>query len=122
MSELGAIEQSKQELYALKDDTEKSAEKILSASESIMAIIAESSSIDENLREKLGEKVITILEACHFQDFCGQRVSKLIKNLDYIKDNVGEVSSRELSEYDKLLEGPQIEAANQDLADNLFNS
>lgn len=78
-----------------------------------------------------------VFEACAFQDITGQRVSKIVKSISYVEERVTalreirgddelekvELSVVELTEDEKLLNGPQSKnaAISQDEIDALFD-
>ena len=66
--------------------------------------------------------MITILENCHFQDFCGQRGTKVISYLNEIETNGADTELKEKEGDERLLNGPELDTANQDEIDKLFNS
>jgi len=72
------------------------------------------------IRDGISEYITRIFESCHFQDFSGQRATKIISNLDEIKAQTGPIEMKELSEEEALKQGPQIETANQADIDKLF--
>lgn len=108
------------EVEAIVRDTERCAGDIFEASEAIVEIIAEVE--NEQLRLAISDNITKIFEACHFQDFAGQRATKIIENINDVAGQVGDsVKLRELSEEESLKQGPQLEAASQEDIDKLFD-
>lgn len=81
------------ELDAVVEGTEAATEAILTAAESIDELAG-------NLSAALGEphsamasdiqdKIVEIFEACNFQDLTGQRITKVVKTLEFIEERVG---------------------------------
>ena len=93
------------------------------------------------LSEEILERVISIFEACNFQDLTGQRISKVMTTMKFIEQHINammdiwggvdaikahipaQVDSR--SDDDKLLNGPKLAGdvghASQDDIDALFD-
>ncbi len=113
------FEQTKSEVRAIVTDTERCANDIFEASESIMEQIAE---IDnEILRNSISDNVTRIFESCHFQDFAGQRATKIIENIDEVASKTGSIQKRKLSDEESLKQGPQLETATQADIDAMFD-
>lgn len=106
------------EVRAIVNDTEKCANNIFEAAESIVEQISEVE--DDTLREQISENVTKIFEACHFQDFAGQRATKILENLEEISSKTGSISKRQLSEEESLKQGPQLQDASQEDIDKMF--
>ena len=123
------------ELSSITELTEKSTEVILDKTEEIQNI----SNMIENpeIKEKIVNCTLTILEACNFQDVTGQRISKLITSLNEIETSINSIiktfgnendnqtsQNTKVSEDDKLLNGPQDQksAPSQKDIDDIFNS
>ena len=115
-----AIKASEQEINALIKDTEKCANNIFAAVENAQKISGKIT--DLNLQHQIQQQLTTILENCHFQDFCGQRGTKVISYLNEIKNNGADAILKEKEGDARLLNGPELDAANQDEIDKLFNS
>lgn len=115
-----AIKASEQEIKALIKDTEKCANNIFAAVESAQKKLK--SIADKKLQEQLQNELTTILENCHFQDFCGQRGTKVISYLNEIKANGADVKLKAKSGDARLLNGPELNTASQEDIDKLFNS
>ncbi len=93
------------------------------------------------LSEEIQERVVSIFEACNFQDLTGQRISKVMGTMKFIEQHINEmmniwggvdaikahappiVDTREGD--DKLLNGPKLDGdvghASQDDIDAMFN-
>ncbi len=132
------------ELDAVVHGTEGATENILSAAEFIdetaNTLSARLQGQDADLANDIQERVITIFEACNFQDLTGQRITKVVGTLRFIEDRIiqmmdiwGGIESfkeielvqRDAKEGDAaLLNGPSLESdvdvATQDDIDALF--
>lgn len=132
------------ELDAVVEGTEAATESILSAAESIDELAG-------NLSAALGEphsamasdiqdKIVEVFEACNFQDLTGQRITKVVRTLEFIEERVGSMmeiwggmesfkgvapSVDKPAGDEALLNGPALETdinvANQDDIDALFD-
>ena len=134
------------ELGAVVGGTEQATQQILEAAESIdqaaTAMIKVNSPDQQKvLSEEIQERVVSIFEACNFQDLTGQRISKVMNTMKFIEKHIIEmmdiwggvdaikahavpiVDTREGDA--KLLNGPKLEGdvghASQDDIDALFN-
>jgi chemotaxis protein CheZ len=134
------------ELGAVVGGTEQATQQILEATEAIdQAATALSKSISPDqqmlLSEEIQERVVSIFEACNFQDLTGQRISKVMTTMKFIEQHVNAmmdiwggvdaikvhatpiVDTREGDA--KLLNGPKLEGdaghASQDDIDALFD-
>lgn len=108
------------DLNALVTDSEKSANKILTAGENILSVLK--GVADKNATQVIANEVSKIFEACHFQDFTGQRATKLRKYFAEIHEHTGAIEQKEKSFDEFLKEGPQTVTANQEDIDKLFGS
>jgi len=79
------IPQAGLELDAVVEATESATDKIMGAAEIIMA---GDPSDPEAYSEMVNNKVIEIFEACSFQDITGQRISKVVKTLNLIDEQI----------------------------------
>lgn len=81
------------ELGAVVSGTEEATHSILAAAEEIDEMIrALSPSLDaegKQMTQRVSDKVITIFEACNFQDITGQRISKVVNSMKFIEERVG---------------------------------
>jgi chemotaxis protein CheZ len=134
------------ELGAVVGGTEQATQQILEATEAIdQAATALSKNISPEqqklLSEEIQERVVSIFEACNFQDLTGQRISKVMSTMKFIEQHINEmmniwggvdaikahappiVDTREGDA--KLLNGPKLDGdvghASQDDIDALFN-
>ena len=73
------------ELEAVVGDTEKATETIMSEAE---AVLCEDSTDYDEYRAAVEARMMTIIEACSFQDLTGQRVSKVVSSLKHIEERV----------------------------------
>jgi chemotaxis protein CheZ len=134
------------ELGAVVGGTEQATQQILEAAEAIdqaSSALAKVNSPDQQklLSEEIQERVISIFEACNFQDLTGQRISKVMSTMKFIEHHINammdiwggvdaikshvppHVDTREGD--DKLLNGPKLDGdvghASQDDIDALFD-
>ena len=134
------------ELGAVVGGTEQATQQILEAAEAIdQAATALSKNISPDqqklLSEEIQERVVSIFEACNFQDLTGQRISKVMSTMKFIEQHINEmmeiwggvdaikahappiVDTREGDA--KLLNGPKLDGdvghASQDDIDALFD-
>lgn len=118
MAEL--ISSSLKELKAALKETEKAANRIISAAESMQKDTAKLA--DKKLIEKINKSLIKIYENSDFHDLTGQRISKVIKNLEEIKTKTGNINPSKKSASQALMEGPQLKIVRQSDIDKLFES
>lgn len=132
------------ELDAVVEGTEAATESILSAAESIDELAgnlgAALSEPHSAMASDIQDKIVEIFEACNFQDLTGQRITKVVRTLEFVEERVGSMmeiwggmesfkdvaSSVSKPEGDAaLLNGPSLETdvdvANQDDIDALFD-
>jgi chemotaxis protein CheZ len=134
------------ELGAVVGGTEQATQQILEAAESIdqaATALTKVNSPDQQklLSEEIQERVVSIFEACNFQDLTGQRISKVMNTMKFIENHItvmmdiwGGVDAIrahappivDLREGDaRLLNGPKLEDdighASQDDIDALFD-
>jgi chemotaxis protein CheZ len=134
------------ELGAVVGGTEQATQQILEAAESIdqaASALTKVNSPDQQklLSEEIQERVVSIFEACNFQDLTGQRISKVMNTMKFIENHitvmmdiwggVDAIKSHAPAIVDtregdaKLLNGPKIEGdaghASQDDIDALFD-
>ncbi|QAU49236.1 protein phosphatase CheZ [Bradyrhizobium guangzhouense] len=134
------------ELGAVVGGTEQATQQILEAAESIDQAASAMSKVQsadqqKRLADDIQERVISIFEACNFQDLTGQRISKVMSTMKFIEQHINammeiwggvdaikahvpaHVDTR--SEDDKLLNGPKLAGdvghASQDDIDALFD-
>ena len=134
------------ELGAVVGGTEEATQQILAAAEAIDNAAAAAGKVgsadqQKQLLEEISDNVVSIFEACNFQDLTGQRISKVMTTMKFIENRitammdiwggVDEIKAHapakvdDRSEDDKLLNGPKLEGdvghASQDDIDALFN-
>lgn len=118
------------ELDAIVSATENATQGILEAAEKIEGLTKEiqAHGVDAyvaRLAEDINETIINIFEACNFQDITGQRITKVVKTLQYIEarinamidiwgpDNIAEIVPKPVDDHRdddaKLLNGPALE-------------
>ena len=134
------------ELGAVVGGTEEATQQILEATEAIdqaASALSKNISPDQQkmLSEDIQERVISIFEACNFQDLTGQRISKVMTTMKFIEHHINAmmeiwggvdaikahatpiVDTREGDA--KLLNGPKLDGdaghASQDDIDALFD-
>ena len=134
------------ELGAVVGGTEQATQQILEAAESIdqaASALSKVNSPDQQkiLSEEIQERVISIFEACNFQDLTGQRITKVMATMRFIEKHIYEmmeiwggvdairahappiVDTREGDA--RLLNGPKLDGdvghASQDDIDALFD-
>jgi chemotaxis protein CheZ len=81
------------ELGAVVGGTEEATQQILEAAEAIdeaASAMAKSPSVDQQARlsQDIQERVITIFEACNFQDLTGQRIQKVMGTMKFIEHHI----------------------------------
>lgn len=80
------------ELGAIVTGTEHATESILSAAEAIDDkagnLAAKLEGDDQGMASDIQEQVVTVFEACNFQDLTGQRITKVVNVLRFIEDRV----------------------------------
>jgi chemotaxis protein CheZ len=134
------------ELGAVVGGTEEATQQILEAAEAIdnaATALSRVTSADQQklLSEEIQERVVSIFEACNFQDLTGQRISKVMTTMKFIENHITVmmdiwggvdaikahappiVDDREGD--DKLLNGPKLDGdaghASQNDIDALFD-
>ena len=81
------------ELGAVVGGTEEATQQILEAAEAIdqaASALAKVNSPDQQkiLSEEIQERVVSIFEACNFQDLTGQRISKVMTTMKFIENHI----------------------------------
>lgn len=77
------------ELDAIVKATEDATERILAAVESVEGTLSKlESAADSEILKGAGEALTSIYEACTFQDITGQRITKVVRTLDFIEERV----------------------------------
>ena len=133
------------ELGAVVGGTEQATQQILEAAESIdqaASALAKVDSVDQQRRlaDEIQERVVSIFEACNFQDLTGQRINKVMGTMKFIEQHINAmmeiwggvdaikahappiIDTREGD--DRLLNGPKLDGdaghASQDDIDAMF--
>jgi chemotaxis protein CheZ len=81
------------ELGAVVGGTEEATQQILEAAESIdqaATALIKVNSLDQQklLSEEIQERVVSIFEACNFQDLTGQRIKKVMNTMKFIENHI----------------------------------
>jgi chemotaxis protein CheZ len=81
------------ELGAVVGGTEEATQQILEAAESIdnaATALSKVTSLDQQklLSEEIQERVVSIFEACNFQDLTGQRIKKVMTTMKFIENHI----------------------------------
>jgi len=116
-----------QELDAIVSATEGATNTILEAAEKVDGFAEQIEALGNDtathqLANDIRDTIITMFEACNFQDITGQRISKVVKTLQFIEERVNRMieiwgaegfedvhqTQEELDEEAKLLNGPQL--------------
>lgn len=84
------------ELGAIVGGTERATEQILAAAEAIdhaATVLASGTSPAQNasLTADISDQVVSIFEACNFQDLTGQRISKVMNTMKFIEHHITEM-------------------------------
>ena len=142
-SEVDHLNSVASELDAVVSATEGATQHILGASERIEALAREmrphvAESFAARILEDLIECTTTIFEACNFQDITGQRISKVVRTLQYVEGRINSMieiwgtdafrdalpksSENAANDEAHLLNGPQLgnSGISQDEIDKLF--
>ncbi len=125
------------ELEAVVQATENATNNILDAADAIQEKVAALPG-DETAKQAIVDETIKIYDACNFQDITGQRISKVLRTLDYLDTKISNlktfideshVVAPELDDKfkdkrpdAKLMHGPSMpgEAPSQEEIDKLF--
>jgi chemotaxis protein CheZ len=81
------------ELGAVVGGTEEATQQILEAAEAIDQAASAMTKVNspdqqKRLSEEIGERVVSIFEACNFQDLTGQRISKVMTTMKFIETHI----------------------------------
>ena len=81
------------ELGAVVGGTEEATQQILEAAEAIdqaASAMCKVNSPDQQkiLSQEISERVVSIFEACNFQDLTGQRISKVMSTMKFIENHI----------------------------------
>ncbi len=93
----GRIPEAGNELKAIIDSTEDATHKIMESAETIMTA---DPSDQANYYTIVNENIMTIFEACSFQDITGQRISRVVDTLEFIDKRVSRFASKMNVKYD----------------------
>jgi len=125
------------QLDAVMKATEQAAHTIMDAADEIQNVIA-TATMDQAAKDKITEIAARIYEACNFQDLTGQRITKVMRALEFTESKIrrlislfsndGNVNMAELQKAHTahpdahLLNGPQLpgNAPSQTEVDTLF--
>lgn len=111
------------ELEEVIDSTEKATQRVLEAAEEIdqlanNLVAALQGRYEQGLAKDIQDLVISIFEACNFQDLAGQRITKVLTTLNFVEDHVTRVleeirnPSTIRRDGEQLLHGPRLEIDN----------
>ncbi|TNE39857.1 MAG: chemotaxis protein CheZ [Alphaproteobacteria bacterium] len=98
------------ELDAIVEATENATNQIMSATETIMSSLVTEADVVNNA-------CMQIFEACSFQDITGQRISKVVKTLNYIEENLTRLTrawGQKVEQYAPSTEGIEEEQENDE--------
>lgn len=108
------------ELDAVVQGTEQATEAILTAAETVEDRVgnlsAKLSGDDQGMANDAAEAVMTIFEACNFQDITGQRITKVVKTMRFIEERIDSMMEiwggmESFEEVETLDVGPKGDAA-----------
>ncbi len=130
-------------LDAIVEETERASDSIMTAVEEMEDIMGQARGKSKDpevvaLLNKASDRGNSIFEACSFQDLTGQRITKVVRTLQFIEERINSVirvwGKDELAkvvvdiqehqdEYKKYLNGPQRAgvAISQEQVDQMFN-
>ncbi len=129
---------SSEQLEDVLAHTERATNKIIENITAIDELVAEQGT-PEAVTQKVNEHVISILEACSFQDISGQRIKKVLSYLANLSNEIEQLSAIvdpngavkkaatpekvDKSDAESLKNGPQLsgQEMSQDAVDNLFD-
>jgi chemotaxis protein CheZ len=124
------------ELEEVVGSTERATQKVLSAAEDIDQLAnnltaALQGKYEQGLAKDIQDLVITIFEACNFQDLTGQRIAKVLATLNFVEEHVTRVleeiknPSAVRRDGAQLLHGPRLDSdaghISQDDIDAMFS-
>ncbi|MDI9349843.1 MAG: hypothetical protein QM537_07575 [Candidatus Symbiobacter sp.] len=81
------------ELDGIVKATEEATEQIMNSSEAIEALVKRLRNITstterDEIADAIGTEIVRVYEHCNFQDVTGQRISKVVKSLDYLSERI----------------------------------
>ncbi len=112
--------------------TEAATHTVLDAATAVQMVVESGVGIAE-IQKEITQQVGKIYEACNFQDISSQRIRKVLKHLDILKNNLVTLAQNAKAyasgevvlpnKTDPFLNGPQLSsvAPTQDEIDRLFN-
>ena len=109
---IARIASANYELDAIVKSTEVATENIMSSAEHIQNLVqsivsAKNDAEKNSLINAINNEVVRIFEHCNFQDVTGQRISKVVKSLDYVTDRInGMIDIWSNSNLNELLDSP----------------
>ncbi|MGE0844630.1 MAG: hypothetical protein AB7L41_00060 [Flavobacteriaceae bacterium] len=124
-----------EELQSVVASTEQATHQIMETAEAIMG---EAPETPDEYRAFVEEKLITVFEACAFQDLAGQRIAKVVETLQFIETRLSRFAahfdvadaeghadeaekSRAERKEDLILHGPSAGGVSQSDIDALFD-
>ncbi len=120
------------ELSCVVKATEEATNTIMSAAEKVLA---GENKPEAEFKALVADEMITIFEACSFQDITGQRVTKVVETVEVIEERINilcemmdghtrsvkpVLTEREQAKKDQLLSGPTAGGADQATIDAMF--
>jgi chemotaxis protein CheZ len=108
------------ELEEVVDNTERATQRVLASAEEIDQLAnnlaaALQGRYEQGLAKDIQDLVVTIFEACNFQDLAGQRIAKVLTTLNFVEDHVTRVleeirnPSTIKRDGEQLLHGPRLD-------------
>lgn len=79
------------ELGAVVSDTEEATNRIIENAEAIDTLadrVRHMFNDEDGVLDDISERVVTIFEACNFQDITGQRITKVVNTMNFIDDRI----------------------------------
>jgi chemotaxis protein CheZ len=113
------------ELDAIVESTESATHHILEAAEKIDNLTSQieaqaGDGFANRIAEEMRDAVVGIFEACNFQDITGQRITKVVKTLQFVEDRVNKmIDIWGVEAFEGLPDPPIVETADGD--DHLLN-
>jgi len=123
------------ELSAIVESTEGATNSIMEAAETVLEIETDNF---EDYKQAVSDQMMTIFEACSFQDLTGQRVTKIVQTVEIIEERINllcemldmgdenlpeeELNQKQKRNKELLLNGPanEGEGVDQSAIDKLF--
>ncbi|PZQ16188.1 MAG: chemotaxis protein [Ancylobacter novellus] len=101
-----------EDLGAIVLATEEATNSIMEAAEAMMAAAGED---EATLRAVVNDKVMSIFEACSFQDLTGQRIARVISTLEHVEQRIGRFASAVKTDSDQPVEETERERRAREL-------